>query len=703
MRVIIILICLSTYYHSGSAQSQWNHLRHETSHYLLQHAHNPTDWYPWKKVALDKANNENKLLIISIGYASCHWCHVMESETFSDTSVSVIMNTSYVSIKVDREERPDIDQLYLSACQLIHQESCGWPLNVIALPDGRPIYIGTYMKQSEWKELIRHFAEQYRDQPGKMKDYANDLSNGIKSNSIQSNQYLTLTDSLLHDQAKSMLSQVDFRSGGKNGAPKFPTPAMFDFLLAYGKIYHEPIALQAVYTLLDHLMTGGIHDLLEGGFSRYSIDEEWKVPHFEKMLYDNVQLISLYAHAYQLSKNERYKTVIKTTIDFLNRNLLSPNGAYYSSLDADTHTEGDTKEDPSLREGKYYVWTKDEIAEALIEPALIESCNRWFNIIEEGNAFSDQQYHMLGKNVLSFHRTNNHLVYPQDYSDSIFTIIKSKLLTARLKRIRPARDEKIICAWNALTISGLVDAYTATGNESYKNQALMTGRFIWEHMRMKNELTRIYGKDKNQITAFLDDYAQTGMAYVKLYQITFDERWLKRAIKLKDIALKKYSIDSLSLFYYTSHDQPKLISRQIDIQDQEIPSSNATMARLLMILGDYYSNQQDRDRAEHMIQSLSTTMISSSSPLFYYSLENALLLSHPPYEIAIVGNQYHTLQSQLTTQYIPYALWCGGKNEGSLPLLKNKLQRGNTTIYVCKNNMCLLPVHTSSEALKLIN
>jgi uncharacterized protein len=702
MRGILILCwCCFFFINEGSSQSPWNHLRYETSPYLKQHAHNPVDWYPWNSTALEKAIKENKLLVISIGYASCHWCHVMEAESFSDTGVSRIMNASYVSIKVDREARPDIDQIYLSACQLINHDGCGWPLNVIALPDGQPVYIGSYMKKAQWIEVINHFANQYREQPDKMKTYAKELTNGIQSNTFQSRDSISIQDSILHEQMNRILIQLDHHLGGIKGTPKFPMPALFDFLLAYGKKYQRPEVIQSVYTFLNHLMTGGIYDVLEGGISRYTLDEEWKVPHFEKMLYDNAQVISLFAHAYQQSKNERYKKTMISCIDFLNHQLRSPEGAYYSSFDADAMADN-SKEDPALREGKYYIWTKDEIAEALKDPVLIEKCNRWFNILDEGNALSDLQYSMLGKNVLSFYRRNNNEVYPPDFSDSLFSIIKSKLLAARLKRTRPARDEKIICAWNALAVTAFGDAYMATGETSYKTQAIATGNFIWNKMHQNNELHRVYQNNKNNSLAFLDDYAQSGLAFVKLYQITFDERWLRRAEILKDEALTNFSTDSIPFLYYSSMHQLSLIAKRLDIQDQEIPSSNATIARLLMILGDYNANIKDNARAELMIKTVAKEFAGGVINPYYYWLENALLLLSPPYEIAIIGNQYQDYSLALNHHFIPYTLWCGGKKEGKLPLLKNKLQKGTTTIYVCQNNMCLLPVYEVEGALKLI-
>ncbi|MEO5583274.1 MAG: thioredoxin domain-containing protein [Saprospiraceae bacterium] len=683
------------------AQSSWNHLRYETSPYLIQHAHNPVDWYPWNKKTLEKAIKENKLLVISIGYASCHWCHVMESESFSDTTVSRMMNSTYVSIKVDREARPDIDQVYMSACQLINHDGCGWPLNIIALPDGRPVYIGTYMKKPQWIEVIGHFANQYREQPDKMKSYATDLTNGIRSNTFQYKDSVSIHASIIHDQVNRILIQLDDRNGGIRGAPKFPLPSLFDFLLSYGKKYKRPEVIQSIYTLLDHLITGGIYDVLEGGISRYSLDEEWKVPHFEKMLYDNAQIISLFAHAYQESKNERYKKTMTSCIDFLNHQLKSHEGAFYSSFDADAFADN-SRDDPALREGKYYIWTKDEIAEALADPVLIEKCNRWFNILDEGNALSDLQYSMLGKNVLSFHRTNSKEVYPADFSDSLFSIIKSRLLESRLKRTRPSRDEKIICAWNALAVSALADAYMATGEKAYKIQAMITGSFIWNKMHHKNKLYRIFQKNKNNAVGFLDDYAHSGLAFVKLYQITFDERWLRRAEILKDEALANFNADTIPFLYYTSRHQLALIAKRFDIQDQEIPSSNAAMARLLMILGDYNGNLHDLERAELMIKTVANKFTEGVINPYYYWLENTLLLLDPPYEIAIVGNQYEDQIREMTNYFIPYSLWCGGKKEGYLPLLKNKLQKGMTTIYVCQNNTCSLPVHEVAEAIKLI-
>lgn len=683
------------------AQSHWNHLRNESSPYLRQHAHNPVDWYPWSQLALDKAKKGNKLLVISIGYASCHWCHVMEAESFSDTAVSTIMNASFVSIKVDREERPDIDQVYLSACQLVNHDGCGWPLNVIALPDGSPVYIGTYMKKSQWMDVLRHFAKQFQEEPGRMQSYANELTQGIQSNMFKvTDKETAINDSVIHIQVKSILNELDKTYGGFQGSPKFPLPAMFDFLLAYGKIYHQPEAIQSVYTILDHLMTGGIYDHLEGGFGRYSLDEEWKVPHFEKMLYDNAQLITVYAHAYQLSKNIRYKNVLKSTIDFIDQQLKSPDGAYYSSFDADASS--DRQKDPSSHEGNYYVWTKDEIAEALNDQALTDQCNRWFNILDEGNALTSQQYHMLGKNVLSYARLKGQDVYPVDFNDSVFNIIQSRLLTVRIKRARPARDEKVICSWNALMVSALADAYMATGDETYKTRALTTGLFIWKKMYRQHALMRIYRSDKTKAYAFLDDYAYAGLAFVKLYQISFEEQWLKHAEELKNRALILFNAESLPLLYYTAKGQAALIARHVEVIDQDIPSSNAAMSILLLTLADYYQHEKDHQRAVNMIRAMHAEISSVASSSYYSWLGNALLVSNPPYEIAIVGNQYQDKLKEMSSHYIPYALWCGGKKEGKVSLLKNKLQPGETTIYVCQNNMCLLPVHGVEPALLLI-
>ena len=438
-----------------------NHLIDESSPYLLQHAHNPVDWYPWSEEALTKAKEENKMLIISVGYAACHWCHVMEHESFEDTTVARIMNEHFVSIKVDREERPDVDDVYMTACQMSTGEACGWPLNAFALPDGRPVWAGTYFPKKQWLEILRYFQQLNEQNPGRIETFATQLLNGLRSRDIMT---LEDSDSILNQDsyqklADNLLSNVDFREGGSKGAPKFPMPTNMDFLLDYHYRAQDLDALEAVNKTLTKMAYGGIYDQLGGGFARYSTDAIWKVPHFEKMLYDNSQLISLYAKAYRQSKDELYKTTIEETIEFVERELGDPSGGFYSSLDADSEGE----------EGKYYVWEMEAVERILNDEREVEVISAYYNLSKRGN-WED------GKNILHRKKSISEVAGELDLEEAAFQELlegaKKKLFKARQKRVRPGLDNKILTSWNGLMLQAYVDAYKALGNTSYRRKGL---------------------------------------------------------------------------------------------------------------------------------------------------------------------------------------------------------------------------------------
>jgi uncharacterized protein len=663
-----------------------NELIHESSPYLLQHAHNPVNWYPWGEEALNKARDENKMLVISIGYAACHWCHVMEHESYEDTTVARIMNEHFVSIKIDREERPDIDQLYMNAAYLISGNG-GWPLNVLALPDGKPFFAGTYFSKDNWIKVLNYFVDIQNSDPSVLINQAENITNGIKSSdNIALNRETTnLTKNILDETFINLKPYIDFKKGGINQAPKFPMPSVWEYLLHYYSLSNDPDALKAVLSTLDNMALGGIYDHIGGGFSRYSTDENWHVPHFEKMLYDNAQLVSLYTHAWQLTKNPEYKRIVYETLEFIENELTSPEGGFYSSLDADSDGE----------EGKFYVWTKKEVESVLGNGASLFI--DYYNITENGN-WENQ------KNILYKKLTDNEVLqkYSIDAGELQTRLDKSRksLMKVRNERVRPGLDDKILTSWNALMLRGYIDAYRVFGEKKFLNAAIKNADFLSENaISQTNEITRNYKNGKASVPGMLDDYAITVSAYIDLYQATFDENWLYGAKELTDYALQHFFDNSSGVFYYTSDDHSDLIARKMEITDNVIPSSNSEMAMNLYLLGNYFDNELFILKARQMLNSVQKDMLEN-----IYSYSNWGILGihfiHPLCEVAIVGPDWDSIRKTIDNSYFPDAIFLGGRNEGTLTLLENKLVPGQTTIYVCVDKVCKIPVTKAEDALR---
>lgn len=669
-----------------------NQLIHESSPYLLQHAHNPVNWYPWGPEALEKAKKEDKLLIISIGYSACHWCHVMEKESFEDTTVARIMNEHFVAIKVDREERPDVDDIYMTACQLATERGCGWPLNAFALPDGRPVWAGTYFPKKEWLKVLEYFMEVQQKEAGQMERYANELTEmvGALSRSPEGEAQQP-SESQLQNAVDAMLQQMDPRRGGRKGSPKFPMPVSLELLLQYYQTSKDPAALEAVETTLLHMAQGGIYDQLAGGFARYATDAQWKIPHFEKMLYDNGQLISVYAHAYQLTKEPLYQAVIEQTLAFIDREMSGPEGGFYSSFDADSEGE----------EGKFYVWTKAEIDSFIQDPKLAALLVEYYGLSKNGN-WED------GKNILH-HDPQNFVDFAKyGWSDKDGqTALKEAhrlLLQARNQRQPPGLDQKRLTAWNALMLNGFLDAYRALGAKKYLEKALQNARFLEAQMLQPDgSLRRNFMKEQAVIPAFLDDYALAAQAFMALYEATFDQHWLELARQLTDFALIHFQDETNPLLFYTSDLSPPLVVRRKEVSDNVLPASNSAFARVLLALGHYYYDKSYQTRAEAMLQAMLPEMTEAEQPHFYanwWRLYQELL--QPPYEVAIVGPEAINLQQELLQTFLPQAHLLGGTTEGDLELLKGKLVPGKTLIYVCQNKVCRFPVQTVQQALALM-
>ncbi len=665
-----------------------NHLIHESSPYLLQHAHNPVDWYPWGKEALDKARNENKLLIISIGYAACHWCHVMEHESFEDEKVAAFMNDRFISIKIDREERPDIDQVYMNAIQILIGNG-GWPLNCIALPDGRPVYGGTYFPASQWLDMLEKVSDWASGNPEIAEDQAYKLTKSLQSDNslIVNTETPEFTIEDLQFVFSGWVKNIDFIYGGHNHAPKFPIPVGWQYLLHYHHITRHQDALKAVLITLNKMADGGIYDQIGGGFARYSTDAYWKVPHFEKMLYDNAQLVSLYTKAYQVTKDDYYKVIVTETLDFIKRELTSEEGGFYASVDADSEGE----------EGRFYVWTKSEFQKALGIKA--EMFLDFYNITDKGN-WED------GKNIL--YKTNSDIaisdkygITPGEFSQHLLET-KKILRYERSQRIRPALDDKIINAWNALMLKGYVDAYTVFDNTVYLEMALKNATFINTKIKTPDyRLHRSYKNGKATINGFLDDYAFTIAAFISLYQATFDEKWLKEAQQLAIYTITHFYDSKTMLFFYTSDMDPPLIKRNIDVSDNVIPSANSEMAKNLYLLGHYFYNDEYIQMSKNMLNNVKQSALEYGSYYANWDVLMAWFVSET-YEVTIVGDEVEAMRKQFNQYYLPNVLFAGAIRQGEIPWFENKYIEGQTHIYICRDKACFQPVADVAQAMKLL-
>ncbi|WP_295771873.1 thioredoxin domain-containing protein [uncultured Mucilaginibacter sp.] len=666
-----------------------NRLANSASPYLLQHANNPVDWYPWGTEALQRAKDENKLILVSIGYSACHWCHVMEHESFEDAEVAALMNEHFVCIKVDREERPDVDQIYMSAIQLMTNRG-GWPLNCICLPDQRPIYGGTYYQKHDWMNILMSLADFYYNRPDEAIEYAVRLTEGIQQYEtvklITEEPEYDLND--LQTIVANWKKYLDATEGGMGRAPKFPMPNNWLFLMRYAHHIKDDSLAQLVKLTLHKMAFGGIYDHIGGGFARYSVDGRWHVPHFEKMLYDNAQLIGLYAEAYAWSNNDLYKEVVEQTIDFTERELTSPDYGFYSALDADS--EG--------VEGKFYTFTKPEIEEILGDDA--DLFYIYYHVVDDGNweeehtnvFYRKEQDALLAKT----------LGLTTEELQTAIAAAKLKVFEARATRIRPGLDNKILASWNGLMLKGLCEAYRVFDKEAYLQLALNNAKFIQQNLiNADGRLTRIYKIDAQdeKPVAFLDDYANVIEAYLALYEVTFDFQWLTVARDLADKAIELYLNEVDGMFFYTAADDEQLIARKSEIMDGVISSSNSVMARNLKRLGMLYEISRYEEISAQLLRNVMPFMGKYGSS---YSNWCLLLLEEISglYEVAITGNDADDMRAEMEQFYIPDKIMLGG-NEENLPLLQNRTGE-DTRIFVCKDKTCGLPALSAAEAVKQI-
>jgi uncharacterized protein YyaL (SSP411 family) len=663
-----------------------NELIHESSPYLLQHAHNPVNWYPWGDKALQKAKDEGKMLIISVGYSACHWCHVMEHESFEDTTVARLMNENFVCIKVDREERPDVDQVYMNAAQLITGGG-GWPLNALALPDGKPFFAGTYYPKENWVKLLNYFIDMYANNPASIVEQAEKVTAGIQSSGAVSFNDVDgrFSQNTMDDAFYKLRESVDDRRGGRDGSPKFPMPSIWEYALQYSKLANNKEALTVVNTTLENMAYGGIYDHVGGGFARYSTDADWHVPHFEKMLYDNAQLVSLYTHAWQETKNPLYKKVVYETLEFIERELTSTEGGFYSSLDADSEGE----------EGKFYVWTAAKIERELGETSKLFM--DYYNVQKTGNWEHGKNILFRNESDVDFAKNHNKTVVE---IQQIIEAGKATLLKARSQRVRPGLDDKQLTSWNALMLRGYAQAYRAFGEKKFLKSAEKNANFLLDNaINKQSEITRNYKDGKSSITGFLDDYAFVISSFIELYQATFDEQWLTRANALTEYATEHFFDSKSGMFFYTDNHNSNLVSRKMEVSDNVIPGSNSEMAMNLFFLGHYLYNDEYVETARQMLVNVQTDVHEN---VYFYSNWGRLeaFFVHPPFEVAIVGKDFKAMRQQFDRGYNPFVLFYGGDGASELSLLEGKLIKGQTTIYVCRNRSCKAPVTSVAEAQK---
>jgi len=645
-----------------------NRLINETSPYLLQHAHNPVDWYAWGPEALDRAAREDKPILLSIGYSACHWCHVMEHESFENEAIAELMNRNFVNIKVDREERPDLDQIYMTAVQIM-TGSGGWPMTVFLLPTGEPIFGGTYFPPDDrygrpgFRRVLETIAEAYRTRRAEIVENAKGFREHLSRQTFQKKEGERIDASLLDVAYRAIASRFDPREGGFGGAPKFPPSMSIDFLLRYHHRTGDEHALHMATLTLDKMAHGGMYDQVGGGFHRYSTDDHWLVPHFEKMLYDNALLARVYVDAYRATGDQLYKRMAGETLDFVAREMRDPNGAFYSTQDADS--EG--------VEGKFYVWSNDEFRHVVGEDA--DTLADYFDVTAHGN--------WEETNIL-------HVKHPPDQQmQEKVEAAKKKLYAAREKRVKPGRDEKVLTDWNGLMLRAFAEAASYLGRHDYRLIAEENANFILNILWDGTHLLHSYKDGRARFNGYLDDYANLADALFALYELTFDFKWLDAAIRISDRMIEQFW-DEDGGFYFTGRDHESLLTRTKDFFDNATPSGNSVAADVLLKLSALLDRQDYREKAESIF-------LTSASLLKQYASGFGRMLAAfdfyvgPSREVALIGSAEPFL-SILRKRYTPRLVVAGGSDD-RVALLRNRpMVNGQPTAYVCENFTCKQPV-----------
>jgi uncharacterized protein YyaL (SSP411 family) len=661
-----------------------NALQFESSPYLLQHKDNPINWEAWSPNVLKRALEEDKPILISIGYSACHWCHVMEKESFKDQAVADFMNSNFISIKVDREERPDIDHIYMDALQMMTGQG-GWPLNCFALPDGKPFFGGTYFPRERWIETLKTIIDAFKNRRADLVNYANKLTDGL--NQLDELPFRNLPPVFTTEAVDVAVSRwskkLDDKEGGMIGVPKFPMPNNYEFLLHYA---HQ----EGDFTLLNHvkltarkMAQGGIYDHIGGGFTRYSTDAIWKVPHFEKMLYDNGQLLSFYTNTYLQSNDDALLTTITGIADFLLRDMRAANLSFFAAIDADSEGE----------EGKFYVWSRTElIAIAGSDFPIIEVV---FGIKKEAIWEEDKLIPYLQNSI---EKLSVQLQISEEDLTSIINNFKNKAFEIRNKRRHPNTDIKLLVSWNAMAVRGLADAYIATNNHSYLHAAQNAMDWIIELWNKHSVLPHAEKPNQGIIKGYLEDYAHASWAAIRLYEITFNQDYLLFASAITDYVKANFDQNDAGFFYFKSRDDEPLVARKIEINDNVIPSSNSLFSSALFQLSRLYGKSEDAELIKKQLAVLEPQF--SHYPSGYSQWMRLMMWQAEPfYEVAIIGENHAALRDELLRHYLPNTILCGGSEEGILPILAHRLKKDKTLIYVCKDGSCNLPVETIEDAL----
>ncbi|TWW01737.1 thioredoxin domain-containing protein [Chitinophaga pinensis] len=678
-----------------------NRLAKETSPYLLQHAHNPVDWYPWGEEALQRAKAEDKPILVSIGYAACHWCHVMERESFEHEETARIMNEHFINIKIDREERPDLDHIYMDAVQTM-TGSGGWPLNVFLTPDKLPFYGGTYyppvkaFNRPSWTDVLLALSQAFKERREDLETQAQNMRDHLVqasgfSGKMAGQELIPVEELFTKAQCETifnnMMQQGDKVWGGFGSAPKFPGTFIIQYLLRYHHSFNEPKALEQALLSLDKMIQGGIYDQLGGGFARYSTDAKWLAPHFEKMLYDNALLVDVMSEAYQLTGNELYAKTIADTLSFIEREMTGTGSGFYSALDADS--EG--------VEGKFYTWSKEEIEQILGADAALFCA--FYDVTEEGN-WEETNILWITKPAAVFAAEQGITVEALERS---LAVSREKLMAVRAKRIRPGLDDKIILGWNALMIHACCKAYAASGVERYREMGVNAMNFCLEHLQNtdKQSFFHTFKAGVAKYPAFLDDYAWMVRALIALQEVTGDSEWLGKAKELTEYVVNNFSDEGGIYFYYTEAGQTDVIVRKKEVYDGATPSGNAVMAANLLYLSVVYDRKDWSDRGITMLAGQSQTAVRYSTSFGVWAgvlLQQVIGVR----EIAVVGAEYKSRMQDTNRHYIPFKVMLGAAtDQPGLPLLEQRERPGQTLIYVCEHYHCIKPVNYIEEIINL--
>jgi uncharacterized protein YyaL (SSP411 family) len=671
-----------------------NRLANESSPYLLQHKDNPVDWYPWGEEALQRARDEEKPIFLSIGYAACHWCHVMEHESFEDPDTAALMNQHFINIKVDREERPDLDHIYMDAVVSMTGQG-GWPMSVFLTPEGKPFFGGTYFPPTprynmpSFRDVLQSIVRTWENDRGRAEDVGEKLTEQLKRGASALRGDGQLDPANLDQAALKLAQSYDWQHGGWGQAPKFPQPMSLEFLLKRAS-RGDSLAMDMVNDALKAMSKGGMYDVVGGGFARYSVDEQWLVPHFEKMLYDNAQLARVYLLGYLLTGDTHYRRVSERTVDFVLRELTHPEGGFYSSLDADSEGE----------EGLFYIWTIDEIREALEDRNLVELVTAAYGLTEGGN--------FEGQNVLQREVDDQTLgerfgLTPQGIQDRLAEA-HEKLLSARASRPRPATDDKVLVSWNGLMLTAIAEAARFLGRTDYLAAARRNARFLTDNLLLQGRLYRSWREGVARHNGYLEDYGSLILGLISLYQSDHDSTWFQTAVGLLNGMIEHFE-DPQGGFFDTPDDHEALLVRPKDVQDNATPSGNALAAEALLKLSAYTGNGEWRDRAERNLATIQSAL--KRYPTGFGRWLSALDFAiHPGHEVAILGSPgapgRQALVDTLWSRYRPNmvaAISDQPPDEGAPPLLKDRpLLEGKPTAYVCRDFYCQRPV-TEPQAL----